>query len=131
MLAKRFWAFSGMPVFQSSFGHLIFQELDLCLFGVLKRQGQYVLPFDDNRTTTNFLLKIYRTLRQTMVEANILEAFQEAGLGFDTSSEPYRIRFSEKNCEELRDSKKYGCSTSPWRNYRQDDKMRNLDGLTD
>jgi hypothetical protein len=26
----------------------VFQELDLCLFGVLKRRGQYRLPFDDN-----------------------------------------------------------------------------------
>jgi hypothetical protein len=31
-----------------------------------------------------------------MTELNILGAFQEAGLGFDTSSEPYRIRFNEE-----------------------------------
>jgi hypothetical protein len=74
----------------------IFQELDLGLFGVLKRQGRYVLPFDDDQTTTIFLLKIYRTFRQTMIEQNIWGAFQEAGLGFNTSSEPYRIRFSEE-----------------------------------
>jgi 2-methylisocitrate lyase-like PEP mutase family enzyme len=48
----------------------IFQELDLCLFGVLKRRGQYGLPFDDDHTTTNFLLMIYRTFRQTMIEPN-------------------------------------------------------------
>jgi 2-methylisocitrate lyase-like PEP mutase family enzyme len=39
----------------------IFQELDLCLFGVLKRRGQYLLPFDDHQTTTSFLLNIYWT----------------------------------------------------------------------
>jgi hypothetical protein len=74
----------------------IFQELDLCLFGVLKRRGQYLLPFDDDQTTTNFLLKIYRTFRQTMIKLNIWGAFQETGLGFSTSSEPYLIRFREE-----------------------------------
>jgi hypothetical protein len=74
----------------------IFQDLYLCLFGVLKRRGQYVLPFDHDQATTNSLLKIHRTFRQTMIEPNIWRAFQEAGLGFDTSSEPYRIRFSEE-----------------------------------
>jgi hypothetical protein len=53
----------------------IFQELDPCLFGVLKCRGQYVLPFDDDQTATNFLLKIYRTFRQTMIELNIWGAF--------------------------------------------------------
>jgi hypothetical protein len=74
----------------------IFQELDLCLFAVLKRRGQYILPFDDDQTTNNFLLKIDRTFRQTMIEPNIWGAFQEAGLGFDTSSEPGRIRSREE-----------------------------------
>jgi hypothetical protein len=41
----------------------VFQELDLCLFGVPKRRGQYILPFDDNQTTTDFVFKIYRTFR--------------------------------------------------------------------
>jgi predicted oxidoreductase (fatty acid repression mutant protein) len=31
-----------------------------------------------------------------MIKPNIWGAFQEAGLGFDTSSEPHRIRFSEE-----------------------------------
>jgi hypothetical protein len=36
-----------------------------------------------------------------MIEANIWGAFQEAGLEFDTSREPYRLRFNE---EKLRRS---------------------------
>jgi 2-methylisocitrate lyase-like PEP mutase family enzyme len=58
----------------------IFQKLDLCLFGVLKRRGQYVFPFDNDQTTTNFLLKIYQTFRQTMIEPNIWEPLKKLGL---------------------------------------------------
>jgi hypothetical protein len=74
----------------------IFQELDRCLFGVLKRRGQYTLPFDDDRTTTDFLLKIFRTFKETMLEPNIWSSFQEAGFAFNTRAEPYRRRFDEE-----------------------------------
>jgi hypothetical protein len=73
----------------------IFQELDISLFGVLKRKGQYKLPFNDDQNTATFLLKIYRTFKQTMIEVNIWGAFQQAGFEFDISSEPYRLRFAE------------------------------------
>jgi hypothetical protein len=76
----------------------VFQELDLCLFGVLKRSGQYILPFDDNQTTADFFLKIDRMFRQTMTEPNIWGAFQEAGFEFDTSREPCRLAFNEEKC---------------------------------
>jgi hypothetical protein len=71
----------------------IFQELDISLFGVLKRRGQYKLPFGDDQDTATFLLKTYRTFKQTMVEVNIWGAFQQAGFEFDVSVEPYRLRF--------------------------------------
>jgi hypothetical protein len=47
-------------------------------------------------------------------------------LGLDLTPVRSRIAFdlAKKNCEALRDSRKYGRSTFPWRNYRQDDKMR-------
>jgi hypothetical protein len=54
---------------------LIFQELGICLFGVLKRRGQYTLSFDNGETTTGFLLKIYRSFKHTMIEPNIWGAF--------------------------------------------------------
>jgi hypothetical protein len=47
------------------------QKLDICLFGVLKRRGRYTLPFDDDRRTTGFLLKIYWTFKQTMIGPDI------------------------------------------------------------
>jgi hypothetical protein len=80
----------------------VFQELDLCLFGVLKRRGQSILPFDDDQTTTDFFFKIYRTFRQTKTEPNIWGAFQEAGFEFDTSREPYRHVFNEEKCRNTR-----------------------------
>jgi hypothetical protein len=81
----------------------IFQELDLCLFGVLKRRGQYLLPFDDDQMMAGFFFKIYRTFRQTMTEQNIWGAFQEAGFEFDTSTEPYRLVFNEEECRSTRE----------------------------
>jgi hypothetical protein len=42
----------------------VFQELDMCLFGVLKRGGQYILPFYDDQTTAHFFF-IYHTFRQS------------------------------------------------------------------
>jgi hypothetical protein len=49
----------------------IFQQLDVSFLGVLKRRGQYKLPFDEENGTGAFLFKIYRTLKQTMIEVNI------------------------------------------------------------
>jgi hypothetical protein len=66
----------------------IFQELDICLLGVLKRREKYRLPFDDDRRTTGFLLKIYGMFKQTMIEPNIWGSFREAGFEFDASAEP-------------------------------------------
>jgi hypothetical protein len=59
------------------------------------------LPFDEEEGTAAFLCTIYRTFKQTMIEANIWGAFQELGFEFDTSREPYRLSFDE---EKLRRS---------------------------
>jgi hypothetical protein len=79
----------------------IFQELDPSLFGVFKRKGQYKLPFDDDQPTATFLLNVYRTFKQMMVEANIWRAFQQAGFEFEVGADPYRLRFDK---EKLRAS---------------------------
>jgi hypothetical protein len=52
--------------------------------------------FDDEQGTANFLFRIYRRFKQTMIESNIWGAFQEAGFYFDVSIEPYRVRFDEE-----------------------------------
>jgi hypothetical protein len=78
----------------------IFQELNISLFGVLKRRVQYQLLFDDDEGTTAFILKTYRTLKQTMVETNTLGVFHEAGFEFDVEVEPYRIRADAEKIEK-------------------------------
>jgi hypothetical protein len=79
----------------------IFQVLDTTLFGVLKRQRRYELPFGDEKATVQFFMKVYHNFKQTMVEPNIWGAFQALGFEFDTRSEPYRLLFNE---EKLRES---------------------------
>jgi hypothetical protein len=49
----------------------IFQQLDIDLFGVLKRKEQYALPFGNDQRTIHSLLNIYRTFKQTMIDSNI------------------------------------------------------------
>jgi hypothetical protein len=49
----------------------IFQILDLTLFGVLKRRPRYQLPFEDEKETVNFIMKVYHEFKQTIVESNI------------------------------------------------------------
>jgi hypothetical protein len=80
----------------------IFQRLNICLFGVLKRKGQYVLPFENDQTRIGFLLNIYRTFKQTMIEPNIWGAFHWAGFEFDTRAEPYRLVFHEEKLRKTR-----------------------------
>jgi hypothetical protein len=38
-------------------------HLDVSLFGVLKRGGQFKLPFDDDQDIADFLFKVYRIFK--------------------------------------------------------------------
>jgi hypothetical protein len=86
----------------------IFHILDLTLFGVLKHQPRYDLPFDDDTATVKFIMKVYSDFKKTMVEPNIWAAFQAIGFEYDTVAEPYRLLF---NKEKLRESKGF---QEPW-----------------
>jgi hypothetical protein len=74
----------------------ISQHLDVSLFGVLKRRGQYKLRFNDDQSTADFSFKVYWTFKQTMIDADISGTFQGIGLGFDTRAEPNRVLFMKK-----------------------------------
>jgi hypothetical protein len=50
----------------------------------------------NDQTTIDFLLNIYRTFKQTMIESNIWDALPEAGFEFDARTEPYRLAFHEE-----------------------------------
>jgi hypothetical protein len=56
----------------------------------------YKLPFDEEDRTATFLFKTYRTFKQTMIEANIWAALHKVGFEFDTSRDPYRLRFNQE-----------------------------------
>jgi hypothetical protein len=49
----------------------IFQILDVTFFDVLKRRLGYKLPFEEDKETVKFQIKVYHDFRQTMVERNI------------------------------------------------------------
>jgi hypothetical protein len=74
----------------------IFQVLDVTLFGVLKRRLGYELPFEDEKETVRFIMKVYHDFEQTMVELNIWRAFGVIGFEFHTEAEPYRLLFNEE-----------------------------------
>jgi hypothetical protein len=81
----------------------IFQVLDLTPFAVLKRRPRFQLPFEDEKETVKFIMKVDHDFKQTMVEPSIWGAFQAIGfeLEFDTEAEPYQFLFNE---EKLRQS---------------------------
>jgi hypothetical protein len=73
------------------------------LFGVLKRRLGYKLPFEDEKETVRFIMKVYHDFKETMVESNIWIAFRAIGFefAFGTEAEPSRLLFNE---EKLRQS---------------------------
>jgi hypothetical protein len=73
----------------------IFQALDLSLFGVLKRRGQYQLPFGDDAGSAPFIKKIYRDFRSSMTDVNIWGAFRGIGLIYNIVDGIQRVSFDE------------------------------------
>jgi hypothetical protein len=41
------------------------------LFGVLKRRLGYKLPFEEEKETVRFIMKVYHDFNQTVAESNI------------------------------------------------------------
>jgi hypothetical protein len=54
----------------------MFQILDLTLFGVLKRCLGYKLPFEVEKETVKFIMRVSHDFKQTMVESNIWGAIR-------------------------------------------------------
>jgi hypothetical protein len=78
----------------------IFQVLDLALFGVLKRHGQYQLPFDNDAGTGHFIKKVDHDFRSTMTDANIWGAFRGIGLSYGLVYGVHRVSFNEITLRE-------------------------------
>jgi hypothetical protein len=108
----------------------IFQALDLTLFGVLKRRGQYQLPFGDDAGSSRFIKKLYRDFRSTMTDINIWGAFRGIGLIYHIVDGIQRVSFDEIILRESGGFRELWdmISTSLWRICRRGAKMRGLDG---
>jgi hypothetical protein len=78
----------------------IFQVLDLTLFGVLRRRGQYQLVREDDTGSTRLIRKVYHDFRMTMVEPNIWGAFRGLGIKHSVVSGIRRVSFDEMALRE-------------------------------
>jgi hypothetical protein len=68
------------------------------LFDVLKPHSRYELPFEDKRTTVNFLIKVYHGFKERTIDCNIRRDFHALVLGFDRGNE------SQINCYSMRNN---------------------------
>jgi hypothetical protein len=60
------------------------------------------MPFEAEKATVKFIMKVYHDSKQTMMEPNIWGAFQALGFEFefDTTSEPCRLLLNEESLKE-------------------------------
>jgi hypothetical protein len=79
-----------------------FQVLDLTLFGVLKRRGQYQLPFEDDAGRPRFIRKVYHDFRMMMMMMgpNIWAAFRGIGVKYSVVDGVERVSFDEMTLRE-------------------------------
>jgi hypothetical protein len=82
----------------------IFQVLDLTLFGVLKRRGQYQLPLEDDAGSARFIKKMHHDhdfrMTITMIESNIWGAFRGIGIKYSVVDGVQRVSLDEMTLRE-------------------------------
>jgi hypothetical protein len=78
----------------------IFQVLDLTLFGVLTRRGQYQLPLGNDAWRTRFIRKAYHDFRMIMVRLNIWGAFRGIGVKYSVVDGVQRVSLDEMTLRE-------------------------------
>jgi hypothetical protein len=79
----------------------VFQILHRTFFGVLKRCLRDELPFCDENTTVEFIMKVSHDFGQTLSSPNIWGACRALEVDSDATNCPYRLFFKE---EKLRES---------------------------
>jgi hypothetical protein len=82
----------------------LFQVLDLTLFGVLKRHGQYQLPFEDHGETSRFVKKMYHDhdSRMTMIEPSVWGVFRGIGVKDWVVNGVQRVSFEAMTLREAK-----------------------------
>jgi hypothetical protein len=80
----------------------ICQVLDLTLFGVVKRRGQYQVPLHDDAWSARFIRRVYHDFRMTMmmIEPNIWGAFRGIGVKYSVVDAVQRVSFDEMTLRE-------------------------------
>jgi hypothetical protein len=82
----------------------IFQVLDLTWFAVLKRDGQYQLPLEDDAGSVQFIKKVYHDhafrMTMTIVKPNIWGAFRGIGVKDSDVHGVQRVSFDEMTLRE-------------------------------
>jgi hypothetical protein len=96
----------------------IFQVLELTLFRVLKRRGQYQSPVEDGARSTRFIRKVYNNhdFPMTMVEPNIWGAFRGIGVKYSVVDGVQRVSFDEMTLREGQGFKELSDIDFPVRN---------------
>jgi hypothetical protein len=61
------------------------------------------LPFEDEKETVKFIMKVYHDFKQTMVESNTWEALWAIEVELDTEPESYWLLFNEEKLRQTED----------------------------
>jgi hypothetical protein len=78
----------------------LFQVIDLTLFGVLKRRGQYELPLEDDAGSARFVRKVYHDSGMTMIEPNLWGAFRGIRVKYSVVDGLQRVSLDEMSLRE-------------------------------
>ena len=78
----------------------IFQTRDLSRFGVLKKKMQSELPFGNDNRTVRFIQNGFHSLKQTLAEDNVRNAFRMLAFEFDITQTPCTPLLREKKLRE-------------------------------
>jgi hypothetical protein len=74
---------------------LIFECLDLSLFGKFKKKMNDKLAVEGDEYTVGFIKRIFHLTKQTFVEDNVRSAFMQLGLQCNIEATPYLLHFDE------------------------------------
>jgi hypothetical protein len=89
----------------------------MSFFGVLKECRRDELSFEDEIATVKSIMKVYRDIKQIIVESNISEIFRSFGFAFDTRTELHCFLVNNKKFMEIQIFRNINELTFLWINY--------------
>jgi hypothetical protein len=91
-----------------SYTRHIFQSLGVSLFGNFEKKMNCKLPLEGNETMVDFIERIFRMMKRTLVEDTLRNTFLHNGFQSDIQTSQYVLRFND---DLLRQSPRF---TSLW-----------------